>query len=149
MRIAFLVLAASLAASLGGCASEPALVSTPASAPPGQTGSPSASQPVSPANGLIPEPVLPDYKPETAAACNAVRMSVDLAVDGSIKVNGAASDLTGVKAAAARKNAACANAPAMVGLAVAKGVPAARSDALRDVLSTAIANIALVEVTTE
>lgn len=127
MRLAVLVLAASLAA----CASDPA---------PAQ---------IEQAIDQIEEPVLPDYKPETAAACNAVRLSVDLARDGSIKVNGAASDVDGLKAAAANKNAACANAPAMVGYAVATGVPATRRDAVRDVLSTSIVNLALVEVTTD
>ena len=127
MRLAVLVLAASLAA----CASDPA---------PAQ---------IEQAIDQIEEPVLPDYKPETAAACNAVRLSVDLARDGAIKVNGAASDIDGLKAAAANKNAACANAPAMVGYSVATGVTAARRDAVRDILSTGIANIALVEVTTD
>lgn len=129
MRIAFLAVAA--AASLAACATEP----TPAQ--------------VGQAIDQIEEPVLPDYKPETSAGCNAVRLSVDLAADGSIRINGAASSLDGLKAAAANKNAACTNAPAMVGYAVAKGVPAARRDAVRDVLSTSIANIALVEVTTD
>ena len=50
---------------------------------------------------------LPDFRPETAAACNAVRLSVAVAADGSIGVNGAPVDLAGLKAAAAKKNAAC------------------------------------------
>lgn len=125
MRIAFLALAASLAA----CTSAPAQV----------------EQTVD----QIQEPVLPDYKPETSATCNAVRLSVDLAADGSIKVNGAASSIEGLKAAAAKKNAACLNAPAMVGYAVAAGVPAKQRDGVREVLSTGIVNLALVEVTAE
>lgn len=130
MRIAVLVLAASLSAC--------------ATATPEQV-----EQKAEQRIDQIEEPVLPDYKPETAATCNAVRLSVDLARDGSIKINGAASDVDGLKAAAAKKNAACTNAPAMVGYAVATGVPATRRDAVRDVLSTSIVNLALVEVTTD
>lgn len=129
MRIAVLAVAAFV--GLAACASDP------------------APAPVAQAVAQIPEPVLPDYKPETAAGCNAVRLSVDLAADGSIRINGAASDMDGLKAAAVKKNAACANAPAMVGYAVAKNVPAKQRDAVRDLLSTGIANIALVEVTTD
>lgn len=129
MRLTVLAVAAFI--GLAGCASDP------------------APAPVAQAVAQIPEPVLPDYKPETSASCNAVRLSVDLAADGSIKINGAASDIDGLKGAAAKKNAACTNAPAMVGYAVAKSVPAKQRDAVRDVLSTGIANIALVEVTTD
>ena len=134
MRIACLV----LAVVLSGCNT---VVPVPMPEPPGQAFENKVDR--------AEEPVLPDYKPETAAACNAVRLSVDLALDGSLKINSKSSDLEGLKAAAAAKNAACANAPAMVGYAVAPGVPATRRDAVRDVLSTGIVNLALVEVTTE
>lgn len=133
MRIAVLVLAATLGVTLGACA----------------TGAAGMPAPAAQTTDQIPEAVLPDYKPETAAACNAVRLSVELAKDGSIKVNGAAADMDKLKAAAAAKNAACGNAPAMVGYAVAAGVPAKQRDAVRDVLSTGIVNLALVEVATE
>lgn len=129
MRIALLVLAVSLSAGLAACETAPAQVDPPVD--------------------RIAEAPLPDYKPETAAACNAVRLSVDLAVDGSIKVNGAASTMDDLKAAAAAKNAACANAPAMVGFTVATGVPATRRDAVREVLASGIVNLALIEVAME
>lgn len=109
-------------------------------------------EPAAPADAgaavLPPEKPLPDYKPETAAACNAVRLSVAMGADAGLKVNGASVDMAGLEAAAARKNAACPNAPAMVALAIAPGTPGKQADAVRDVLARGIANIALVEAST-
>jgi hypothetical protein len=89
---------------------------------------------------------LPDYRPETVAACNSVGLSVTYAQSGSITVNGAASDMDGLMAAAARKNAACPNAPAVVNLTVAPGVPPKDAEALREKLAGAIVNLALSEI---
>lgn len=88
---------------------------------------------------------LPDYRPETAAACNSVGLSVTYAQGGAITVNGAASDMDGLMAAAARKNAACPNAPAVVNLSVAPGVPPRDAESLREKLAGAIVNLALSE----
>lgn len=88
---------------------------------------------------------LPDYRPETAAACNAERLSVGLGLNGAVTVNGVASTQDGLAAAAARKNAACANAPAMVTLSIASGVPPREADAIRQTLAGAIVNLTLVE----
>jgi hypothetical protein len=96
---------------------------------------------VSPAD----EKPLPDYRPETGAACNAVKLSVAMARDGSLTVNGAPSDMAALQAAAAEKDTACRNAPAMVGLSIATGVKDKDAEALRDVLAKAITNLALVE----
>ncbi len=88
---------------------------------------------------------LPDFRPETAAACNAVRLSVAVAADGSLGVNGAPVDLAGLKAAAAKKNAACQYVAAPVNLAVAPGVPDKRAEEIRDALAGVIKNLALIE----
>ena len=88
---------------------------------------------------------LPDFRPETAAACNAVRLSVAVAADGSLGVNGAPIDLAGLKAAAAKKNAACQYVAAPVNLAVAPGVPDKRAEEIRDALAGVIKNLALIE----
>lgn len=99
-----------------------------------------------PATVRAPEDVaLPDFKPETAAACNAERLSIEVRPGGAVVVNGASSSLEGMKAAAARKNAACLNAPAVVLLAFASGVPEREADAIRETLAKAIVNITLVE----
>ncbi len=88
---------------------------------------------------------LPDYRPETAAACNSVGLSVTYAQGGAITVNGAASNMDGLMAAAGRKNAACPNAPAVVNLSVARGVPEKDAEALRERLAGATVNLALSE----
>lgn len=88
---------------------------------------------------------LPDYRPETAAACNSVGLTVTYAQSGAITVNGAASDMDGLMAAAARKNAVCQNAPAVVNLTIAPGVPPNDAEALRERLAGAIVNMALSE----
>lgn len=89
---------------------------------------------------------LPDYRPETAAACNAVGLSISYGPGAALTVNGAASNMDGLMAAAARKNTACANAPAVVNLSVAPGVPPKDAEALREKLAGAIVNLALSEV---
>ncbi len=89
---------------------------------------------------------LPDYRPETAAACNAVGLSISYGPGAAITVNGAASNMDGLMAAAVRKNAACANAPAVVNLTVAPGVPPKDAEALREKLAATITNLALSEV---
>ena len=99
---------------------------------------------IAPAVVVVEKP-LPDYRPETAAACNSVGLSVTYAQGGAITVNGAASNMDGLMAAAARKNAACPNAPAVVNLVVAPGVPEKDAEALREKLAAAIVNFALSE----
>ena len=89
---------------------------------------------------------LPDYRPETAAACNAVGLSISYGPGAALTVNGAASNMDSLMAAAARKNTACANAPAVVNLTVAPGVPSKDAEALREKLALAITNLALSEV---
>jgi len=89
---------------------------------------------------------LPDYRPETVAACNSVGLTVTYAQSGAITVNGADSNMDGLMAAAARKNAACPNAPAVVNLTVAPGVPPKDAESLREKLAGAIVNLALSEV---
>lgn len=91
------------------------------------------------------EKELPDYRPETAAACNSVGLSVAYGLGGALTVNGAASNMDGLMAAAARKNAACPNAPAVVNLNVAPGVPDKDAETLRETLARAIVNLALSE----
>ena len=100
---------------------------------------------VAPPAAVVAEKPLPDYRPETAAACNSVGLSVAYAQGGGLTVNGAASSMDGLMAAAARKNAACPNAPAVVNLAVAPGVPAKDAEALREKLAAAIVNLSLSE----
>lgn len=94
---------------------------------------------------VMAERPLPDYRPETAAACNSVGLSITYAQGGAITVNGAPSNMEGLMAAAARKNAACPNAPAVVNLSIAPGVPAKDAEALRERLAGAIVNFALSE----
>lgn len=99
----------------------------------------------------VPTPVdvardLPDYRPETAAACNAVGLSVSYGPGAALTVNGASTNMDGLMAAAARKNTACANAPAVVNLTVAPGVPPKDAEALREKLAGAIVNLALSEI---
>jgi len=98
-----------------------------------------------PSAAIVAERPLPDYRPETAAACNAVGLSITYAQGGAITVNGAASNMDGLMAAAARKNAACPNAPAVVNLSIAPGVPEKDAEALRERLASAIVNFALSE----
>jgi hypothetical protein len=88
---------------------------------------------------------LPDYRPETVAACNSVGLTVTYAQSGAITVNGADSNMDGLMAAAARKNAACPNAPAVVNLTVAPGVQPKDAESLREKLAGAIVNLALSE----
>jgi len=84
---------------------------------------------------------LPDFRPETAAACNSVRLSVAVAADGSLVVNGGSVDLAGLKAAAAKKNDACQYVAAAVNLSVARGVPDKRAEEIRDALAGGIEKI--------
>ncbi len=86
---------------------------------------------------------LPDFRPETAAACNAVPMRVELSTGGALTVNGAASDQAGLRAAAERKNAACLNAPAMVFFSAPPNAPA--REATLTTLSQIIVNIGVIE----
>ena len=94
---------------------------------------------------VVVEKPLPDYRPETAAACNAVGLSISYGPGAAITVNGASSHMDGLMAAAARKNTACSNAPAVVNLTVAPGVPPKDAEALRERLAGAIVNLALSE----
>jgi hypothetical protein len=87
---------------------------------------------------------LPDFKPETAAACNAVSLRVGLSAGGALTVNGAASDQAGLRAAAERKNAACLNAPAMVFFDAPGNAPA--REATLTLLSQIIVNIGVIEI---
>ena len=88
---------------------------------------------------------LPDFRPETAAACNSVRLSVAVATDGSLRVNGAPVDLAGLKAAAGKKNDACQYVAAAVNLSVAPGVPDKHAEEVRDALAGSVKNLALIE----
>lgn len=128
MRILFAVLAVAVSA----CSTAPA----------GDTVSPPTPAAVKPSEEVK---NLPDFRPETAAACNSVRLSVAVAADGSLSANGAPVDLAGLKAAAAKKDAACQYVAAAVNLAVAPGVPDKRADEIRDVLATSIKNLTLIE----
>jgi len=105
-----------------------------------------ASDPAVAAAELAAAKALPDFRPETVPACNAVRLNVGLSVSGALSVNGAASDMEGLRAAAQRKNAACANAPAMVFFSAAAGAPAAAREAALTTLSEIIVNLGVVEV---
>lgn len=98
-----------------------------------------------PVSEIVADRALPDYRPETAAVCNAVGLSITYGPGSAVTVNGAASDMDGLMAAAARKNAACPNAPAVVNLAVAPGVPEKDAEALREKLAMAITNFSLSE----
>ncbi len=159
MRIAFVFLA--LAAT--GCyyrpaqapqPAAPAIASAPAPAPVA-TVAPNPAPAPTPAPAYAPAPAtgspsaevanLPDFRPETAAACNAIRMSVEVAADGSLALNGAPTDLAGLKTAAVKKNSACQHVAAPVNLAIAPGVPDKRADEIRDALAGAIKNLALIE----
>ena len=84
MRVLFAVLAVAVSACSTTPAAAPIAVPAPAAL------KPSAEV----AN-------LPDFRPETAAACNAIRLSVAVSADGALGVNGAPVDLAGLKAAAA------------------------------------------------
>lgn len=117
-------------------------VSACSTAPDGAPADPPAPPAVKPSVEMA---NVPDFRPETAAACNAVRLSVAVAADGSLGVNGATVDLAGLKAAAAKKNDVCQHVAAAVNLAVAPGVPSKRADEVRDVLATAIKNLTLIE----
>ena len=88
----------------------------------------------------------PALKPETVASCNDVNLKVDLAADGMISVNGARSSLEGVKAAAAKKDAACQNAAAMVIYSYTAGSPAETRDEIMLLLKQTIVNLTLSEV---
>ena len=88
---------------------------------------------------------LPNFRPETAAACNSVRLSVAVAADGSLGVNGAPVDLAGLKGAAAKKNDACQYVAAAVNLSIAPGVSDKRAEEIRDALAGSIKNLALIE----
>lgn len=98
-----------------------------------------------PAAPVVAERDLPDYRPETAAACNAVGLSISYGPGAAITVNGAASSMDGLLSAAERKNTACSNAPAVVNLSIAPGVPPKDAEALREILAGAIVNLALSE----
>ncbi|OYX48248.1 MAG: hypothetical protein B7Y90_11425 [Alphaproteobacteria bacterium 32-64-14] len=98
-----------------------------------------------PPAAIVAERPMPDYRPETAAACNSVGLSITYAQGGALTVNGAASNMDGLMAAATRKNAACPNAPAVVNLAVAPGVPEKDAEALREKLAATIVNFSLSE----
>lgn len=128
MRVLFAVLAVAVSACSTTPAAAPIAVPAPAAL------KPSAEV----AN-------LPDFRPETAAACNSVRLSVAVAADGSLVVNGGSVDLAGLKAAAAKKNDACQYVAAAVNLSVARGVPDKRAEEIRDALAGSIKNLALIE----
>ncbi len=105
-----------------------------------------APDPAMAAAELAEAKALPDFRPETVQACNAVRLDVGLSASGALSVNGAASDMDGLRAAARRKNAACANAPAMVFLRAEAGTPDATREATLAALSGIIVNLGVVEV---
>ena len=128
MRFLFAVLAVAVSA----CSTSPA-------AAPVATPAPAALKPSAEVANL------PDFRPETAAACNSVRLSVAVAADGSLVVNGGSVDLAGLKAAAAKKNDACQYVAAAVNLSVARGVPDKRAEEIRDALAGSIKNLALIE----
>ena len=128
MRVLFAVLAVAVSA----CSTTPA--AAPVAAP-----APAALKPSAEVANL------PDFRPETAAACNSVRLSVAVAADGSLSVNGGSVDLAGLKAAAAKKNDACQYVAAAVNLSVARGVPDKRAEEIRDALAGSIKNLALIE----
>jgi len=88
---------------------------------------------------------LPDYRPETAVVCNSVGLSITYSRGGLITVNGRASDMDGLMTAAGNKNSVCPNAPAVVNLSLAPGVPDVEADALRARLAAVIRNLALSE----
>jgi hypothetical protein len=88
---------------------------------------------------------LPDFKPETVAACNAVPLRVSLAASGALTVNDQAADIDGLKAAAGRKNEACRNAPAMVIFSAPPNTPASVRESTLNTLAGIIVNIAVVE----
>lgn len=128
MRIAGLALAVVL------CACETAGETSP------------APDPTLAAAELAEAKALPDFKPETVSACNAVPLNVDLATDGALSVNGEETDLDGLGISARRKNDACRNAPAMVVFTVAPGAPAAKRQTVLNTLSSLVVNLGVVEV---
>ena len=86
---------------------------------------------------------LPDYRPETAAACNAVQLRVGLSAAGALTVNGETASQDQLRAAAQRKNAACQNAPAMVFFNAPANAPA--REATLTTLGQIIVNIGVIE----
>jgi hypothetical protein len=128
MRVLFAVLAVAVSA----CSTTPA--AAPIAAP-----APAALKPSAEVANL------PDFRRVTGAACNSVRLSVAVAADGSLAVNGGSVDLAGLKAAAAKKNDACQYVAAAVNLSVARGVPDKRAEEIRDALAGSIKNLALIE----
>jgi hypothetical protein len=114
-------------------------------APPGSTAP--APDPALAEAELAEAKALPDFRPESATACNAVRLDVSVSATGALSINGAATDMDGLKAAAQRKNAACLNAPAMVLFNTQAGAPAAARQAALDTLSGIIVNLGVVETT--
>lgn len=131
MRIAILVVAALLC----GCETAPEGSTAP------------ALDPAAAEAELAEARALPDFRPESATACNAVRLDVSLAASGALSINGAATDMDGLRAAAQRKNAACLNAPAMVLFNTQAGAPAATRQAALNTLSGIIVNLGVVETT--
>lgn len=101
--------------------------------------------PVTMPSEVIAEAPLPDYKPETAAACNAVPMRVALAADGTLNVNGEDTNFDGLAISAGRKNDACLNAPATVMFSAPVSVTEANRQKVRDALVKAIVNISIIE----
>lgn len=135
MRRVFAVITVAVSVSaMSACSTAPG-----APAGPGVPASSAASKPSAEVANL------PDFRPETAAACNSVRLSVAVAADGSLGVNGSPVDMAGLKAAAAKKNDACQYVAAAVNLAVAPGVPGKRADEIRDALASSIKNLTLIE----
>lgn len=156
MRIAFVVLAAIAGMGAGGCYMRPgeaprpatAVIATPAPVMPTPAKpAPATPAPATPAaaSPTVEVANLPDFRPETAAPCNTIRMSVAVAADGALSVNNAPVDLAGLKAAASKKNNACQYVAAPVNLSIAPGAPGKRADEIRDVLAAAIRNLALIE----
>jgi hypothetical protein len=107
------------------------------------TGCGSLAAPVS--SPLTYDRPLPDYRPETAAVCNSVGLSITYGRGGLVTVNGRASDMAALMTAAGNKNSVCPNAPAVVNLSLAPGVPDAEADDLRARLAAVITNLALSE----
>ncbi|MFT3723490.1 MAG: hypothetical protein QM773_07865 [Hyphomonadaceae bacterium] len=87
----------------------------------------------------------PQLKPETIGGCNAVNLKINLAADGTIRVNGDPSSMEGVKVAALKKDAACQNAAAMVVYSYDTESPAEPRDAIKLLLEQTIVNLSLIE----
>ncbi len=88
---------------------------------------------------------LPEFRPETAAACNAVQLRVGLSASGALTVNGEPGTQESLRAAAQRKNDACRNAPAMVFFSAPASAPA--REATLTTLGQLIVNIGVIETT--